>query len=224
MTPQVWTAVDEFFTRQLIEPDPALDAALAASHAAGLPPIQVSPPQGKLLHLLARLIGARHILEIGTLAGYSTLWLARAVPPGGQVVTLEIDARHAAVAEANFARAGLGGRVELRLGPALETLPRLAAERTEPFDLTFIDADKPNIPTYFDWALRLSRRGSVIVIDNVVRDGRVLAADDPDPNIQGVRKLIDRLATEPRCSATALQTVGGKGYDGFALVLVTGEP
>jgi predicted O-methyltransferase YrrM len=224
MTPTLWTAVDQYFNAQLIGPDAALDAALAASDAAGLPPIQVSPPQGKLLHLLARLVGARHILEIGTLAGYSTIWLARAVPPGGQVVTLEIDARHAAVAEANFARAGLAARVELRLGPALETLPRLAAERSEPFDLTFIDADKPNIPAYFDWALRLARRGSVIVIDNVVRDGRVVAADDHDPNIQGVRELIDRLATEPRCSATALQTVGGKGYDGFALVLVTGEP
>lgn len=224
MTPELWTTVDSYIADHLIEADPALLAALESSAAAGLPPIQVSPPQGKLLHLLARLIGARHILEIGTLAGYSTIWLARAVPPGGQVVTLEIDARHAAVAEANFARAGLGARVELRLGPALETLPRLAAERSEPFDLTFIDADKPNIPAYFDWALRLSRRGSVIVIDNVVRDGRVVAADDPDPNVQGVRRLIERLAGEPLCSATALQTVGGKGYDGFALVLVTGEP
>lgn len=219
--PEQWTAVDRYITGLLLPPDAALEAALAASVAAGLPPIAVSPPQGKLLHLLARMQGAQNILEIGTLGGYSTIWLARALPPAGRLITLEVEPKHAEVARANFARAGLAGTVELRLGPALETLPQLAAERRGPFDLIFIDADKPNIPHYFTWALPLSRRGGVIIIDNVVRKGAVADPGDTDPNVQGVRRLHELLAAEPRVSATTIQTVGGKGYDGFTLAFVT---
>lgn len=224
MNQERWTAVDRYITDLLVPPDPVLDAALQAGAAAGLPAISISPNQGKLLQLLARLQGARAILELGTLAGYSTIWLARALPPGGHLVTLEADPGHAEVARANLARAGLEEVVELRLGRALDTLPRLAAEGRGPFDLIFIDADKPSIPDYFGWALRLSRRGSLIVVDNVVRDGEVVDAGSADPNVQGVRRFNDLLAAEPRVSATTLQTVGSKGYDGLTFALVTADP
>ena len=218
---ETWTAVDDYVTDFLIPPDPTLDAALAAADAAGLPPIQVSPAQGKLLALLAQLRGARSILEIGTLGGYSTIWLARALPPDGRLVTLEAEPRHADVARANIARAGLAARVDLRVGRALDTLPGVAADARGPFDLIFIDADKPSIPEYFDWALRLSRRGTLIIVDNVVRDGALADATSEDPSVQGVRRFMTRMAAEPRVSATVIQTVGTKGYDGFALALVT---
>jgi predicted O-methyltransferase YrrM len=221
--PDLWTAVDRYITGLLAPHDSALESALAASAAAGLPDIQVSPNQGKFLNLLARLSSARAILELGTLGGYSTIWLARALPKDGRLVTLEADAKHAEVARANIARAGLAGIVELRLGPALETLPKLAAEERGPFDLTFIDADKPNIPEYFAWALKLSRRGSLIIVDNVVRDGAVIDATSDDPSVQGVRRFNELLAAESRVSATAIQTVGSKGYDGFAIALVIAD-
>jgi predicted O-methyltransferase YrrM len=224
MAQDQWTAVDRYLTDLLVPPDDALEAALQDSAAAGLPAINVSPNQGKLLHLLARLQGARIILEIGTLGGYSTIWLARALPVGGRLVTLESDAKHAEVARANIARAGLADVVELRLGPALEKLPQLAAEGSGPFDLIFIDADKPSYPDYLAWALRLSRRGSLIVADNVVRKGAVLDPASDDPRVQGARRFNEVLAAEPRVSATAIQTVGSKGYDGFALALVTDAP
>ena len=224
MAQEQWTAVDRYLTDLLVPPDPALEVALQASAAAGLPPIQVSPNQGKLLHLLARLQGARAILEIGTLGGYSTIWLARALPAGGRLVTLEADPKHAEVARANLARAGLADVVELRLGRALETLPRLAAEGRGPFDLIFIDADQPGYPDYFAWALKLSRPGSLILADNVVRKGAVVDAASDDPRVQGVRRFNELLAAEPRVTATAIQTVGSKGYDGFALALVIAEP
>src|SRR5215217_2219026 len=220
MTEEIWSAVDRYFSELLVSDDPALEAALAASAAAGLPAINVSPVQGKLLQLLARAIGARNVLEIGTLGGYSTIWLARALPDGGRVISLEADPRHAEVARANIARAGLDTRVEVRLGMALDLLPALS-ERMEPFDFVFIDADKPNNAAYFDWALRLSRPGSIIIVDNVVRDGDVIDAVSDSPTVQGVRRFLERLAAEPRVSATAIQTVGTKGYDGFAFALVT---
>lgn len=218
-----WTAVERYFTDRLIQPDPALDAALEASRAAGLPSIAVAPNEGKLLHLLARVVGARNILEIGTLAGYSAIWLARALPAGGRLVTLESEPWHAEVARANIARAGLADRVELRVGLALDELPKVAAERLGPFDLVFIDADKPNNPDYFQWALKLSRRGSLIIVDNVVRDGAVIDAGSKDPNIHGVRQMTELMAAEPRVSATVIQTVGSKGYDGMAMAFVTAD-
>jgi predicted O-methyltransferase YrrM len=221
MTEELWTAVDRYLGDLLAPGDPALEEALVASATAGLPAINVSPVQGKLLHLLARAIGARNILEVGTLGGYSTIWLARALPEGGRLISLEADPRHAEVARANIARAGLQAIVEVRLGMALDTLPGLAAERTEPFDFVFIDADKPNNEAYFDWALKLSRPGSIIVVDNVVREGEVIDADSDSSTVQGVRRLLERLAAEPRVGATAIQTVGAKGYDGFAIALVT---
>jgi predicted O-methyltransferase YrrM len=211
-----WRAVDDFITGMLVGPDPALDAALAANRAAGLPPIDVSPAQGKLLHLLARAIGARRILEIGTLGGYSTIWLGRALGPDGRVVTLEREPRHAAVAAENLARAGLAEQVDIVVGPALETLPNLDG----PFDLVFVDADKPSNAAYLAAAVRLSRPGALIVVDNVVRNGRVADPTDDDPAVVGSRRLTEALAAEPRLSATELQTVGSKGYDGFALALV----
>jgi predicted O-methyltransferase YrrM len=223
MTQEVWTAVDDYINALLVPSDPVLDAALEASVAAGLPPINVSPTQGQLLFLLARLQRARTILEIGTLGGYSTLWLARALPEGGCLITLEVEPKHAEVARANFARAGLSDVIALRLGKALDTLPRLAAEGAGPFDLIFIDADKPSNPEYFAWALELSRPGSLIVVDNVVRGGKVADAKSDDPSVQGVRRLFERVKAEPRVSATAIQTVGGKGYDGFALMLVAAD-
>lgn len=215
-----WTAVDRYITDLLVESDPALNAALEAGAAAGMPAINVAPNQGKLLQILAKAVGARRILEIGTLAGYSTIWLARALLPGGRLITLEVNPLHAEVARANIARAGLEGVVELCLGPALETLARLAAENRGPFDLIFIDADKPSYTEYLQWALKLSRRGTVIVADNVVRKGAVADASTSDPLVQGIRRFNERLATETRVSATAVQTVGSKGYDGFALILV----
>ena len=220
MTQELWTDVDRFIGETLIPPDPALEAALRASDEAGLPSISVSPAQGKLLHLLARVTGARNILEIGTLGGYSTIWLARALPPEGRLVTLELDPKHAEVARASLARAGLAERTEVRVGAALESLPRLAEAKLAPFDLTFIDADKANIPAYFEWARKLSRRGSLILVDNVVRRGALADAHSTDPNIQGVRRLHELLATDRRVSATTLQTVGVKGYDGLTVALV----
>jgi predicted O-methyltransferase YrrM len=221
MNQDAWTAVDQYITDLLVRPDAALNAALASGSAAGMPAINVAPNQGKLLYLLARLQGARTILEIGTLAGYSTIWLARALPLGGRVVTLEVDPKHAEVARANFAIAGLSGVVDLRVGPALDTLPDLAAEGVGSFDLTFIDADKVSIPEYFAWALKLSHVGSMIIVDNVVRDGKVIDAASTDPSVLGVRRLNVILAAEPRVSATTIQTVGSKGYDGFTLAVVT---
>lgn len=220
MSAETWTAVDRYITELLVGPDPALDGALAASAAAGLPAIAVSAPQGKLLAILARAQGARNILEIGTLGGYSTIWLARALPPGGKLVTLELDPKHAAVARENLARAGLSHAVELRLGPAAESLRGLLAEGRGPFDFIFIDADKPGYPQYFALALQLSAAGTLIVADNVVRDGAVADPDTTDPNVQAVRRYNALLAAEPRVTATVLQTVGSKGYDGFAIALV----
>ncbi|MDQ2810285.1 MAG: O-methyltransferase [Chloroflexota bacterium] len=223
MSQEQWTAVDHYITDLLIPADPVLEAALQASTAAGLPPINVAPNQGRLLHILALSHGARTILEIGTLGGYSTIWLARALPAGGRLITLEADERHAAVARANIAHAGLSDVVEVRLGKALDTLPQLAAEGLGPFDLVFIDADKPNTTAYFAWALQLTRRGSLIITDNVVRNGGVVDAAHPDPNVQGVRQFNAALAAEPRVTATILQTVGSKGYDGLAFALVTSD-
>jgi predicted O-methyltransferase YrrM len=216
MSDQIWLDVDHYLADLLVGKDDALDIALADSGAAGLPSIAVAPTQGKLLHILARTIRARDVLEIGTLGGYSTIWLARALEPGGRLVTLEADARHAEVARANLDRAGFADAVEIRVGPALETLPSLVG----PFDLVFIDADKPNNPEYFTWALRLTRPGSIIVVDNVVRGGAVVEADNEDPLVQETRRLHDLLAAEPKVLATVIQTVGSKGYDGFALALV----
>lgn len=221
MDDERWAAVDRYLTDLLAPPEPVLDAALAASDGAGLPPIQVAPNQGKLLALLVSLMGARHVLEVGTLGGYSTIWMARAMPDGGHMVTLEADPKHAAVARANLAHAGLAEVVEVRVGPALDTLPQLAAEGLGPFDFTFVDADKVNNAAYLSWAIELSHPGSVIVVDNVVRDGAVTDAASADPDIQGTRRLHEILATEPRVSATAIQTVGIKGYDGLAIALVT---
>jgi len=217
-----WTAVDRYITDLLVPADPALAAALQSSDAAGLPAIHVTPNLGKMLHILARVQGARSILEIGTLGGFSTIWLARALMPGGRMITLESDPKHAEIARVNLARAGLNEVVELRLGRALDTLPHIAAEVHSPFDLVFIDADKPSNPEYFAWALKLTRPGSLIVIDNVVRKGAVIDAASDDPTVQGTRRLNEMLANEPRVIATAIQTVGSKGYDGFAMALVTG--
>ena len=223
MTQDQWTAVDRYLSDLFVPPDAALEAALKASAAAGLPPIHISPNQGKLLMLLAQLQGARTILEIGTLGGYSTIWLARGLPAGGRLITLESDPKHADVARANIARAGLANVVELRLGPALITLPQLAAEGRGPFDFIFIDADKTGYADYLAWSLRLARRGSLIIADNVVRDGAVIDPASADPAVQGVRHFNAQLAAEPRLSAIALQTVGSKGHDGFAIALVTAD-
>jgi predicted O-methyltransferase YrrM len=223
MTAAIWTNVDRYINDMLVPSDAALDAAMDASNAAGLPAIAVTPSHGKFLHLLARIQGARRILEIGTLGGYSTIWLARALPTGGRLVTLEADPRHADIALANISRAGLADRVDLRVGRALETLPLLAAEGGGAFDLTFIDADKRNIPDYFMFALKLSRKGSLIIVDNVVREGAVIDPENEDPDVLGIRRFNSLLSAEPRVSATAIQTVGAKGHDGFALVLVTEE-
>ena len=216
----LWDQVDAYLTGTFVPRDEAFAAALADSEKAGLPTIQVSPPQGRLLELLARALRARQILEIGTLGGYSTLWLARGLAPGGRIVTLEVDPKHADVARRNFERAGRAGAIELRLGAALETLPRMVEERAGPFDLVFVDADKPSLPDYFSWSLKLSRPGTLIVIDNVVREGDVVDATSADASVQGVRRMNERIAAEPRVTATTLQTVGGKGYDGLAFVLV----
>jgi predicted O-methyltransferase YrrM len=226
MTQELWTAVDRYISDHLISEDPALDAALAASEAAGLPAISITPTQGKLLELLVRIHGARSILELGTLGGYSTIWLARGLPANGRLVTLEADPHYAAVASANIASAGLTESVQVRVGPALGTLPELVSERAGPFDVIFIDADKQNNPAYLEWSLKLSRPGSLIIADNVVRGGAILdpdASDAPlgDGGVRGVRRFYELLAAESRVSATAIQTVGAKGHDGFALALVT---
>jgi predicted O-methyltransferase YrrM len=220
MDEKLWTTVDRYFTDTLRLDDPDLGAAVTACEAAGLPPIQVTPNQGKLLHLLARTIGARRILEIGTLGGYSAIWLARALPPGGRLVTLEFEPKHAAVALENLTRAGVAGRVEIRVGAALEALPKLAAEGGDPFDLVFIDADKENNPDYFEWALRLTRPGSLIIVDNVARHGEVIDASSPDAAVTATRRVLELMASDPRVSATAIQTVGTKGYDAFAIARV----
>ncbi len=220
MTPETWTAVDRYVTDLLQPADPILDAALRASEAAALPSIQITPSQGQLLHLLARMQQARAVLEIGTLGGYSTIWLARALPAGGRLVTLELDPKHAEVARANLARAGLNDVVELRLGDARESLARLVAEGRGPFDLIFIDADKASMAEYFQRSLQHSRRGTLIIADNVVRKGAVADAASDDPAVQGVRRFLEILAAEPRVTATVVQTVGSKGYDGMALAIV----
>ena len=222
MNEKIWADVDRYYCEKLIPADTALDAALADSAKAGLPAIHVSPNQGKFLHLLARMQNARRILEIGTLGGYSTIWMARALPLGGSLLTLEADARHAEVARVNIARAGLAGVVELRVGRAADTLAALVAAREEPFDFIFVDADKSGLPDYFDFALKLSRMGTAIVFDNVVREGEVIRADSTDSSVRGVRQLNEKLSASRRVSATVVQSVGVKGYDGFSLALVTG--
>ncbi len=215
-----WGEVDGFIADLFVHPDPALDAALSASEKAGLPAIEVSPSNGKLLMLLAKMTGARRILEIGTLGGYSTIWLARALSDGGKLITLEANEKHAEVARKNIAHAGFAEKVEVRVGPALDTLPKLEREGAGPFDFVFLDADKPNNPAYFEWALKLTRKGSVIVADNVVRWGAITDDKSSDPNVRGVRHFLEVVAREKRVSATAIQTVGAKGHDGFALAVV----
>ena len=214
MTQTQWTAVDEYINDLFVPSDFALDATIQSTIDAELPQINVAPNQGKLLHILTQIRGATRILELGTLAGYSTIWLARALPADGKLITLEANSKHAEVAREN---------IEIRVGAALDTLPQLAAEGQAPFDLVFIDADKVNIPEYFTWSLKLTRRGSVIIVDNVVRKGAVIDADSTDENIQGVRKFNALLAAEPRVTATTIQTVGSKGYDGLAIALVTSD-
>lgn len=223
MTLEQWTAVDHYFNDLLVPADPVLESALVAGEAAGLPPAHVAPNQGKLLYLLALIQRARRILEIGTLAGYSAIWLARALPRGGRLITLEADPKHAEVARTNITLAGLSEMVEVRVGRAVDLLSQLAGEGQAPFDLIFIDADKASNPDYLEWALKLSRQGTLIIADNVVRDGAVVDADSSDASVQGIRRFTERLAHDARVSATAIQTVGSKGYDGFALILVT-EP
>lgn len=219
----LWTDVDEYLADALIPADPALDAARAANAEAELPPIDVSPLQGKFLHLLAQLRNATRILEIGTLGGYSTIWLARALPPHGKLITLEYEPRHAEVAAENIARAGHSSKVEIRVGAAADSLAALHAEGAAPFDLIFIDADKPNNSVYLDWALKLARKGALIVTDNVIRDGEVANPASDDPSIVGTRAMFARMSTDPRLNCTALQTVGIKGYDGFAFALVISD-
>ena len=219
---ETFAAVDQYYADLLVKAGPALDAALQSSDAAGLPSINVSPNAGKLLFLLAQLMGARRILELGTLGGYSTIWMARAIPADGRLITLEFDAKHAEVARANIARAGLAHLIEIRMGRALDTLPQLAADGSGPCDLIFIDADKASYPDYFTWALKLSRRGTLIIADNVVRKGAVADPKTTDANVMGVRRMNELIAAEPRVTATAMQTVGVKGYDGLAFALVVG--
>ncbi|MFF9864109.1 O-methyltransferase [Streptomyces sp. NPDC013953] len=220
MTQAQWNAVSDYLTDMLAPPDEALTAALAAAGAAGLPDIAVSPAEGKLLHLLARTQGARTVLEIGTLAGYSTIWLARALPPDGRLVTLEYEPAHAEVARANLAHAGLGSIAQVRTGAALDLLPQLSEEGAAPFDFVFIDADKKNNARYMEWALRLTRPGSLIVVDNVVRGGAVTDETGTDPSVVGTREMLDLVARDPRLDATALQMVGPKGHDGMLLARV----
>jgi predicted O-methyltransferase YrrM len=217
-----WTEVDRYLDEVHVGPDPALEAALADVAAAGMPSISVTPTQGKLLHILALMTNARRVLEVGTLGGYSTIWLARAVGPEGRVVTLEIDPANAAVARGSIGRAGLADRVDIRVGRAVDTLAALEVEAAEPFDLVFIDADKQSNPDYLAWALRLSHVGSVIIVDNVVRDGAVVDSATTDPSIAGIRRMNEMITAEPRLLTTAVQTVGSKGYDGFAIALVVG--
>ena len=222
MTNHLWSQVDDYIESHVSANDEILETVLHNCEAAGLPAINVAPNQGKLLMLLAHSIKAKRILEVGTLGGYSTIWLARALTHGGHVVTLELDSHHAEVAEKNIRIAGLADRVEILIGPALETLKLMSTDHGEPFDLIFIDADKENNVAYFEQALRLSRPGSIIIIDNVVRDGTVIQSDSEDSRVQGVRRFFERVAVEPSVIMTAIQTVGSKGYDGFAIMLVTG--
>lgn len=217
---EIWNEVDLYMNNKLIQPDPILEEVLKANQKAGLPAIDVSPSQGKFLHLLASLKGAKRILEIGTLGGYSTIWLARALPKDGQLITLELSAQRAEVARANLKRAGVSHLVEVIVGPGLDTLAVLKDKGTDPFDLIFIDADKPNNPNYLKWALELSKKGSLIICDNVVRQGHVVNAESEDENVKGIRQFMNALAQEKRISATAIQTVGSKGYDGFILGIV----
>jgi predicted O-methyltransferase YrrM len=220
MTQELWTTVDKYIADQLAPADPALKAALDASAAAGLPAINVSPNQGKLLHIFVRLLNARAILEIGTLGGYSTIWMARGLAPGGRLITLEADPRHAALAKENIAGAGVQDIVEVRVGKALDTLPTLAAEGIGPFDLIFIDADKVNTPSYFTWAVKLARPGTLIIVDNVVRKGAVADPAAREADVNGMQRFYEMAGAERRVTATAIQTVGSKGYDGFSVVLV----
>ena len=220
MSQELWTAVDRYISDCLIPSDPVLEEVLKANVAAGLPAWDVAPNQGKLLYLLARMRGAKRILEIGTLGGYSTIWLARALPPEGKLVTLEADPKCAQVAAANIERAGLASIVEIRLGAALESLAQMQAEGAAAFDMIFLDADKADNPAYLEWSMRFSRSGTVIISDNVVRDGAVIDPASTDPHIQGVRRFFETIAADPRLEATALQTVGSKGHDGFSLAVV----
>ncbi len=220
----IWDAVDRYLAATVVGSDAVLDEALRLSKEAGLPQIAVSPAQGKLLQIIALATGARRILEIGTLGGYSTIWLGRALPPGGTLVTIEVEPAHAEVAWANLERAGLTEVVHLRLGPALQVLPQLEADQAGPFDMVFIDADKPSNPEYLSWALRLTRPGSTIIVDNVVRDGSVLDESGTDAAVIGTRTMLQTMGSDPRLSATAIQTVGVKGYDGLAIAVVRGAP
>jgi predicted O-methyltransferase YrrM len=220
MAQDLWTAVDNYIADLFIEHDSALEAALDSSNAAGLPTINVSPAQGKLLHLLARVQGAHKILELGTLGGYSTIWLARALPPDGQLISLEVDPRHAEIARANIARAGLAHAVEIVVGRAADSLQKLSVEGRGPFDLIFIDADKPSYAEYLQWSLKLSQPGTLILADNVIRKGAVADPASTDENVQGIRKFNEVLAAEKRVTTSVIQTVGSKGYDGLALILV----
>lgn len=220
MTEALWAKVDAYIEERLVPFDTALSAVLAANAAAGLPAIDVSAAQGRFLEILVRMTRARRILEIGTLGGYSTLWMARGLPPDGSIVTLEAEPLHVEVARGNFEAAGQGDRIRIVAGAAAEQLPILAAESPAPFDFIFIDADKPNNPIYLDWALKLSRPGSVIVLDNVIRDGKVIEPNHPDPRVQGTQAAFDLIGSESRLTATALQTVGEKGWDGFAIMIV----
>lgn len=217
---KLWTDVDRFITDRLVPEAVELDAVLQANAAAGLPAIDISPAQGKWLYVLARAVAPRRILEIGTLGAYSTIWLARALPPSGRMITLEYDPKHAEVARANLARAGLAAAVEVRVGKALDSLPRLEKEGCAPFDFIFIDADKHNYPEYLAWSVRLAQPGTLIVADNVVRDGAILDGNAQDENVRGIQRFYEALAAEPRVSASVLQTVGRKGYDGFAVAVV----
>jgi predicted O-methyltransferase YrrM len=223
MNQQLWTSVDDYITDLFAPSDPVMQETLAANEAAGLPSISVAPNEGKLLMLLAQICGARNILEIGTLGGYSTIWLARGLAAGGSLITLEASAKHAEIAHLNIARAGLAGMIEVRLGPALETLPQLAAEGRSPFDLIFIDANKESYPEYLAWALKLARPGTLIIADNVIRDGEVLNPASEDPRVQGARRFNQLLANEPRVKATVIQTVGRKGHDGMAIAIVIAQ-
>ncbi len=220
MTPDQWAAVDHYFESLFIPSDPILSSALDSSAAAELPSIQVSPNQGNLLHVLARTMNARRILEIGTLGGYSTIWLARALPSDGHLISLELDPKHAAVAQQNLDRAGVSSQVEIRIGRAVDSLEKLHAEQPAPFDLVFIDADKQSSKEYVDWSLRLTRPGSLIILDNVIRKGEVINAASTDDRVHGIRRALAAMASEPRLVCTGVQTVGSKGYDGFALAWV----
>lgn len=220
MNQKTWAAVDDYIVDALFDADPVLEAVMAANHDQGLPAIDVSPAQGKLLSLLVRIRGAKRVLEVGTLGGYSTIWMARALPADGKIVTLELDPHHAGVARSNFELSGVSERVDLRVGPALQSLSALGAENAEPFDLIFIDADKPNNPNYLSWAMRLSRPGTVIVCDNAIREGAVLNDDGLDANVEGARSAFSFIGGDKRLDGTAIQTVGSKGYDGFAIAIV----